>query len=495
LVALVGSCALLLGPGLVPGGRAAARQQTQESAAPVVVGVAADHPGPAMAQDLLGVNQSVAGGVAAMRAIGVRWARTDVSFEGSFNAKPSYDCGSGVWDPALLDSRIAVDRREGAEPQVLVDYTPACLATRVPPGTNPSFSPPDPVRWAALVKQMAGHEIAAGVRTFEVWNEPDGFFWTGTLAEYLRLYEETAAAIGEAAGALGVTVRVGGPALTFPDWPWIEALLDDADRSHLPLDFVSWHYYANYPLVGPVGPVPAPPAGTPPAWYSPLTRAQTYGQQIQQVRAQVARHHGLHPLLWIDEWNLDAGYDARHDGPYDAALTLAVLDSMQQAGLDRSCFFRVADDGPGTLGNWGLLFSDLRPKPVYQALRFWHEAAGASLPVTLPPGADVADPAGRVGAVASSRAGATSVLVYNVVPFDPTGSDGAVDPTPYDHPVTVSVSGLAPGRYGLTRELVDGAHSGQVVDRGLAQVGRDGRLTVSFILAGDGVSLLRIHPR
>ena len=246
---------------------------------------------------------------------------------------------------------------------------------------------------------------------------------------------------------------------------------------------------------GPVGPVPAPPAGTPPAWYNPLTRAQSYGQQTQQVRAQVALHPRLRPLLWIDEWNLDAGYDARHDGPYDAALTAAVLDSLQQAGLDRSCFFRVADDARGTLGNWGLLFSDFRAKPAYQAFRFWHEAAGASLPVTLPPGEEGADPGGRVGAVASSRGGATSVLVYNVVPYDPTGNDGAVDPTPYDHAVALSLSGLAPGRYTLTRQLVDGSHGGEVVERRSSRVGRDGRLTVPFTLAGDGVSLLRLEPR
>jgi hypothetical protein len=433
-----------------------------------------------------------------MRAIGVRWARVDTSFEGSFDGRPSYDCASGQWDPSLLDSRVALARREGAEPEVLVSYTPACMATAGPPGGDPSHNPPDPNRWVPLVRQMALHEIAAGVTTFEVWNEPDGLFWTGTIADYLRLYEETAGAIRDASTVLRVPVHVGGPALTFPDIPWIEALLDDVERNHLPLGFLSWHYYANYPLVGPVGPIPAPPPGAIPAWYNPATRAQSFAQQTEQVRATVARHPALHPVLWVDEWNLDAGYDARHDGPYDGALAAAVLDSLQQAGLDRSCFFRVADDAPHTLGNWGLLFSNLSPKPVYQAFRFWHEARGASVPVSLPPGEDGADPMGRVGAVASADPGrgAVSVLAYNFVPYDPTGKDGTALPTPYDHPVLVSVSGLAPGRsYGLDRQLVDGSHAGGVVERRVARSGADGRLTVAFTLAGDGVTLLRLQRR
>ena len=493
MVAVAGAAgvatALLASPGLP----ARAGGANPGAGAAITVNVDAAEHGRAINQNLVGVNQSVPAGVPAMQAIGPRWARIDASLEAS------YDCQHGTWDPSPLDSRVALARQEGAEPEVLVSYTPACLATGGPPGGNPNYSPPDPKRWVPLVHEMALHEIGAGVTTFEVWNEPDGFFWTGTLADYLKLYEETAAAITDAARHVGrgVAVHIGGPALTFPDPPWIEALLDDADRNHLPLDFLSWHYYANYPLVGPVGPIPAPPKGTPPAWYNPLTRAQTFGQQVAQVRAEVARHPALHPLLWLDEWNLDAGYDPRHDGSYDAALAAAVLDSLQQSGLDRSCFFRVADDAPGTLGNWGLLFSgasNFAPKPVYSAFRFWHQAAGDSLPVALPPGEDAADPVGRVGAVASADRGrrALSVLVYNFVPFDPTGQDGASPPTPYDHSVVVSVSGLAPGRYSLERQLVDGSHGGETVEHAAVDAGADGRLSVPFTLAGDGVTLIRM---
>lgn len=452
-------------------------------------------PGPLLNPELIGINQAVPATAthdvpAEMRAIGVRWARTDVSFEST-----DY-CRTGAWDQAAasaLDGRVALDRAYGAEPELLIDYTPSCLATGAVP-TRASYAPPDATpatqaSWDGLVGSMAAHEIANGVRVFEIWNEPDGTFWTGTLAAYLRLYADTAAVLERTAARAGVHIEVGGPALVFPDPPWIEALLGAVQAQGLPLDFLSWHYYADYPGLGPQPPAPAPPPGFPPFWYNPALRAQTFGQQVGVVQAEVAKYPSLHPKLWLDEWNADAGYDARHDGPFDGALVAAVLDSVAGAGLDRMAFFRVADDAQ-PLDNWGMLFADGSPKPAYRVFSLWHALAGGRAPVQVAPDQTLADPTGRVGAVATAAGGRVAMLVYNFVPYDPTGSYGTGTSTPYDHQVSVVVKGLAPGRWSWTRQSVDGA--GTPLASGALTVGHAGVATLSFALEGEGVSELHL---
>ncbi|MHB8681278.1 MAG: GH39 family glycosyl hydrolase [Acidimicrobiales bacterium] len=453
----------------------------------VTVTVDTTKPGAPVNEHLIGTNQPVAGAGPVMAPLGVDWGRVDMGLDAA------YDCATKTADFSALDARVAADKAMGptVEPELLVDYSPPCM-TKLGQGLEPpdagNYGP-----WFSLVKEAASHEITTqGVRIFEVWNEPDGTFWYGTLADYLAMYQATVTAIEQAAAAAGVKVLVGGPALLYPDPSWIEPLLAYVTAQHLPLDFLSWHYYGDYPSAGPVfplGPLTLPPqlpaAGD--YWYNPGTRAQTYGEQVTFVKGLLAAYPQLHPLTVLDEWNIDAGYDPRSDTSYDAAFAAAVLDSVQQAGLDRMAFFRVADDRPGTLGNWGMLFSDLTPKPVYDTFLFWHELAGAQLPVTLPPSQLLADPVGRIGADASSTTGAVHVLLYDYAPYDPTGSYGSSSPTPYDHLVRLVAVGVGAGRpYQAT--IVSG--SGQHVLSGVT----DASGAVELLLPGESVAFVTLQP-
>lgn len=88
-----------------------------------------------------------------------------------------------------------------------------------------SDPPKDWTRWydliRALVEALAAHFGREEVRTwyFEVWNEPDINFWTGTQADYFRLYDLAARAIKE----VDAGFRVGGPATS--KTAWIEPFL------------------------------------------------------------------------------------------------------------------------------------------------------------------------------------------------------------------------------------------------------------------------------
>lgn len=453
-------------------------------------------------ENLIGVNHVVSGSTSALAAIGTRWARTDVSFEGSTSAGPDYDCTTGVWNPADLDSRVALDEEAGATPELLVDYTPSCLATDTPAGDNPNYMPPDigpdQAKWQALVYQMAVHEITAeGVRVFEVWNEPNlGQFFLGTMQQYLNLYKDTAEALEEAATATGVSIEVGGPALgeiAAVDTTWITALASFAVANDLPLDFVSWHLYANSPDLGPEG--SSYPNGVcltrhPPdlPCYNPSLSANDYKVQTDEVRAALAAFPTLHPALWIDEWNINAGYDPRMSGPYGASFVAAVLHKAQGAGLDRMDYYFTADDASDPEGNWGLLNSDMTPKPSYYAMEMWHEMAGSEL------GVDVErwDKASQVDAIASTSGGAVNVMVNNFVPYDLTGNYGTSAPTPDQRPVVLKVKGLKKGAtYDVTQMLDDATHVGTTTTLGSVT---SSSAVFRFTLQEEGLTLITLTP-
>lgn len=446
--------------------------------APVDVTVAAGHPeATSINQGLIGFNHPPAGSEPTLAAIGTRWARTDVSFETSVNGQPVYNCTTGAWNPQVLDANVAIDRQAGAIPELIVDYTPPCLATDPPLGVNPNYTPPDigpdMARWQALVYQMALHEIGVeGVRVFEVWNEPNGEFWVAPdkVSAYLTLYQATATSLEAAAGALGVQILVGGPALanisTLPNRGWIEQLCAFVVANNLPLDFISWHEYAF--------------------------DASSYGAGAQAIRAVVADFPTLHPLLWLDEWNVSSGPNPAMSGSEGAAFVAAVLESAQSAGIDRATFYEAADDSP--FDTFGVLTQSLAPKFDYQVFAMWHSMAGAELSTAIVPQQTSVGLQGQVGAVASTSDGAVDVLVYDFDPTGPAGSAGQSVPTSLSHRVTVTVTRIPLGqRYGVGRIVVDpGANPS--TPQSLGTVGAGGEAQVSFTQTGQSVSLLTFTP-
>jgi hypothetical protein len=195
----------------------------------------------------------------------------------------------------------------------------------------------------------------------------------------------------------------------------------------------------------------------------------------------------------VDEWGIDSGNDARLDGPYAAAFVAAALDNAQQGGLDRMSFYDTADNpSDPTYDNFGMLYGDRTPKPVYTAFSFWHQLAGSLLPVVLSPDQTASGPVGQIGAVASISSGGTiRVMVYNFAPYDASGAYGAIDPTPFDHQVTLDLSNLPAGSYAVTQSLVDGQHTGRTVATSSTS---GGLASIAFTLAGEGVTLVALTP-
>ncbi len=128
----------------------------------------------------------------------LKWGSTNVYTEDE-DGEPVYD-----WDliDRILDSYVAL----GLIPFVELGFTPEALST-APEGApydDPRqggwrYPPRDYGRWLELVRNLAAHcrqryglaEVSKWY--WELWNEPDIFYWTGTVEEYCRLYDYTVA--------------------------------------------------------------------------------------------------------------------------------------------------------------------------------------------------------------------------------------------------------------------------------------------------------------
>jgi len=122
--------------------------------------------------------------------------------------------------------------------------------------TGWAYPPKDYAKWGELIYQWVKHcterygkeEVASWY--WELWNEPNGNgYWKGTVQEYCRLYDYSAAAVKRALPA----ARVGGPHVTGPAGKGAADFLKTflthctSDTNYVtgkigsPLDFIAFH--------------------------------------------------------------------------------------------------------------------------------------------------------------------------------------------------------------------------------------------------------------
>jgi xylan 1,4-beta-xylosidase len=257
----------------------------------------------------------------------------------------------------------------GMKPFIELGFMPEALAS----GRKTVFKyrgnvtpPRDYRRWAAFIKRLVSHWVdrygaaEVGRWYFEVWNEPNlKAFWTGSRADYFKLYRYTVDAIKSVDGLL----RVGGPA-TARD-AWIEEFVDYCEKGDVPLDFVSTHHYPTDAL-----------------WNETMdTELQLAGTRRSILRewAQDSRRRAGARPLYYTEWNTSSSpRDHLHDEPYAAAFITKTL--MEVAGIvDGYSFWTFSDifeenyfPSAPFHGGFGLLTLHGIPKPSYRAFELLH---------------------------------------------------------------------------------------------------------------------------
>lgn len=157
--------------------------------------------------------------------------------------------------------------------------------------------------WYDLIQTLVKHLIdrygADEVRTwpFEVWNEPNCGFFSGTQQQYFDLMEVTFRAIK----SVDMFLSVGGPATCASGW--INETLAWEARTGITLDFISTHMY-------------------PTDWGDNVPR-----DIVHRVLSSVRKTVGPQRQLYYTEYNsgLWCCPQIQHDTPYAAAFVMATI--------------------------------------------------------------------------------------------------------------------------------------------------------------------------
>jgi xylan 1,4-beta-xylosidase len=185
--------------------------------------------------------------------------------------------------------------------------------------------PADFDKFASVVKPIAMHYnqgwddgLHYGIMYWEFWNEPE-IFWSGTPGQCYSLYEKTARALK----SVDPTLKIGGDAKAFSDdgGPYLQGFLDYCAAHKLPLDFYSWHTYAD----GSADPDDAV-------------------RLAKQIRGVLDTHGFPKAESILSEWNLSADFTKNEkqilQGAENAAYIGAALNYLRDALVDHAQFYR-----------------------------------------------------------------------------------------------------------------------------------------------------------
>lgn len=267
--------------------------------------------------------------------------------------------GNPIYNWELLDSGIRAIVDNGLLPVIVLETMPPELAGRNSghSWTNP-YAPKDTqayLKWQELVYQLVKHCAQKWGQNihkwyFEIWNEPDasGYF-TGTLEEYLRIYDHAVAGATRA----DPKIVIGGVGGAGAGWskPFLEHCIrgrnDATGKTGTRTDFFSWHIYT---------------VGTGiPVFDSLYVSLETVKSTIKKFP-----EYSKLPLL-ITEWGCSSSLFAPHDRPYDAAFRAMAVKAFMDSGVQLAMPFCLAETPYGTMqgfrGDLGLYTQTTIPKP------------------------------------------------------------------------------------------------------------------------------------
>ena len=279
---------------------------------------------------------------------------------------------AGEYRYSFLNADRIIDFFESisVSPFVELSFMPSCLAS----GRKTVFTyrgnvtpPLDHRSWQSAVKALLSHWRGVYGSTtmanwfFEVWNEPNWPpFWTGTQADYFKLYRCTAETVKE----VDPMLNVGGPATA--QSKWIPEFTNYCQRNHAPLDFVSTHHYPNDP--------PLNKADQETAGQLAAGRRSQLNDEIRDVKRNTSK-----PLFYT-EWNTSSdSRDSLHDEAYAAAFIVKTL--LEANGLVELYSFWVFSDlfaetdfeSRPFHGGFGLMTVHGISKPSYRAFQLLKE--------------------------------------------------------------------------------------------------------------------------
>jgi xylan 1,4-beta-xylosidase len=324
--------------------------------------------------------------------------------------------GNPIYNFSYVDQIYDGLLKNGVKPFVEISFMPKRLAF------NPdalhlfwykqNVSPPkDMGRWDDLMTHFAQHlvdrygidEVANWY--FEVWNEPNIDFWNGIPREesYFDLYAHTARALK----GVSPRLRVGGPATAAA--AWVGDFLKYTAESHVPVDFVSTHGYADDTVENLFG------------THEDIPMDERVCRAIAKVHGEIkASATPQLPLMWT-EWNVQGMNESRDTTFVGPALANTVRQC--DGTVDMLSFWTFSDvfeeGGPIAKpfgGEFGLRAKGGINKPSYYGYGLLHQLGDRR----------IANPA-QNAIVTKAADGSLAIALWNLVDPDKKGSSESVD--------------------------------------------------------------------
>lgn len=361
----------------------------------------------------------------------------------------------------------------GIRPFVEFSFMPEALASK---DTHIFFwrgntSPPkDYKKWEALIKAFVEYCVKRygkkEVRRwyFEIWNEPNIGFWSGTKEDYWRLYDHAVKAIKEVDSYL----RVGGPASAGGEW--VKEILEHCKSKNLatgesssPIDFVSYHGYPTdkgYVVGGKL------------FEYFGLD----FWRELAKLNYEIVKSFDQSGEIEIHvtEWNMSVRlWDIEQCSANGAAYCCQAVDDVS-GYVDTFSYWTVSDifremgfPDKEFHGGFGLITVHGLKKPKYWAFELLHRLKGPRIPVFIE------NPIKGVGAIATRPKDSLALLTWY---FDPLYYNSVKD-IPLNMPILPKVEetsknvsqepvrckikllNLPSGKVKITKAIIDEEHS------------------------------------
>jgi xylan 1,4-beta-xylosidase len=184
---------------------------------------------------------------------------------GSTNIYTEDAQGNPVYDWKIVDGIFDAYRQNGVRPFLQIGFMPKALSIKPEPYqhhwypglsygdivTGWSYPPKDYDKWRDLITAWVKHNIERYGKAevekwyFEVWNEPNGYYWKGTRDEFFKLHDYAVDGVRRALP----NARVGGPHTAGAGGKFQRAFLEHCltgtnyatGQTGTPLDFVAFH--------------------------------------------------------------------------------------------------------------------------------------------------------------------------------------------------------------------------------------------------------------
>ena len=218
-------------------------------------------------------------------------------------------------------------------------------------GTHYRTDPPkDYAKWTRICLNIVRHYTQGWANGFHwpledwaVWEEPNNpNLWPGGFEAYLQLYKALSVEFKRAFPNL----HVGGASTTTLGYRYLDQFLAFVKAEKLPLDFVN--YTAYY-----------------------LTPAEFLQESVK--RRQLVDSYGYKDIpLWATEWHCSPFWHDfqdpvaygrerdRYGWTEGAAFAAAILCGLQDAPVDRACFYSAC-----LCGGYGIFDIERKPTPTY----------------------------------------------------------------------------------------------------------------------------------